>query len=191
MSRCTLNLPSLSQGVLVWQLCGFGQKDQHTCQIAELRTFAWKGLLDMCFQSTMNHLKTAVACKQTNVWFLLSYSCNNRNIFRLKLHAHCSEVKSWQLFIKRVGYEMVNNQDAQRIIVLFSFIRSWTFFIFGTFFISAIALLRYISVRVANHANHHLKPDRFVICLARLTVVKIQLFFDIIFQFRNSRQFEN
>ena len=81
----------------------------------------------------MNHLKTAVACKQTNVWFLLSYSCNNRNIFRLKPHAHCSEVKSWQLFIKCVGYEMVNNQDAQRIIVLFNFIRSWTFFIFGTF----------------------------------------------------------
>ena len=40
MSRCTLNFPSPSQGVLVWQLCGFGQKDQHTCQIAELRTFA-------------------------------------------------------------------------------------------------------------------------------------------------------
>ena len=43
---------------------------------------------------------------------------------------------------------MVNNQDAQRIIVLFNFIRSWTFFIFGTFFSSAIALLRYISVKV-------------------------------------------
>ena len=68
--------------------------------------------------------------------------------FQLKPHAHCSEVKSWQLFIKCVGYEMVNNQDAQRIIVLFNFIRSWTFFIFGTFFSSAIALLRYISVKV-------------------------------------------
>ena len=65
---------------------------------------------------------------------LLSYSCNNRNIFRLKPHAHCSEVNSRQLFIKRVGYEMVNNQDAQRIIVLFNFIRSWTFLIFGAFF---------------------------------------------------------
>ena len=33
-------------------------------------------------------------------------------------------------------------------------------------------------------ANYQLKPDRFIICLARLMVVKVTLFFDLIFQLR-------
>ena len=36
------------------------------------------------------------------------------------------------------------------------------------------------------HANYHLKPDRFIICLAHLLVIKTKLFFDMIFYFFSS-----
>ena len=40
------------------------------------------------------------------------------------------------------------------------------------------------------HANYHLKPDGFINFLARLMVMKIKLFFEMIFQFRCSRSLE-